>query len=231
MKENIKYEGGIGGWFLQVAQDAQKLASKDQNVEFEFNGIKCVVSQRTDVALLHRDYTNSHLMDWKEIGPDSEYSYNSELLYELYTKTKAAEKRRAKERAEWEKKDKAERKIFEKSVKGIELELSDIVAWNKCREVNSDGYGGAALDYAEGWAKKMQIEIAKGKTVAECATYTQDGLGFLGITGFQFGCAMRILSQAWKHGEELRVWHNAKYNHKGDGVVNPAILTINTTVE
>lgn len=26
--------------------------------------------------------------------------------------------------------------------------------------------------------------------------------------------------------EELRKWHNKEYNYEGDGVVNPAILTI-----
>ena len=41
-----------------------------------------------------------------------------------------------------------------------------------------------------------------------------------------YGCAVSILSQCWKYGEELRKWHNKEYNYDGDGVVNPAVLTI-----
>ena len=47
-----------------------------------------------------------------------------------------------------------------------------------------------------------------------------------GITGYMYGCAVSILSQCWKYGEYLRKWHNKEYNYDGDGVVNPAILTI-----
>ena len=47
-----------------------------------------------------------------------------------------------------------------------------------------------------------------------------------GITGFMYGCAVNALSQLWEYGEELRKWHNKEYNYNGDGVVNPAILTV-----
>lgn len=47
-----------------------------------------------------------------------------------------------------------------------------------------------------------------------------------GITGFIYGCAVSILSQCWKYVEFLRKWHNGEYNYDGDGVVNPAILSI-----
>lgn len=78
------------------------------------------------------------------------------------------------------------------------------------------------------WAKLMQIEIAKGKTVKECADEAKKGLGYLGITGFQYGCVVSALAHYWIHGEELRKWHNKEYGVSEDkeGVVNPAILTI-----
>lgn len=47
-----------------------------------------------------------------------------------------------------------------------------------------------------------------------------------GITGFMYGCAVNILAQCWEYGEELRKWHNKEYGYEGDGVVNPAILTV-----
>ena len=72
----------------------------------------------------------------------------------------------------------------------------------------------------------MQVEIANGKKLIECAEPTSFQLGFLGITGFMYGAAVAILSKCWKHGEELRKWHNKEYNHEGDGVINPAILSV-----
>lgn len=67
--------------------------------------------------------------------------------------------------------------------------------------------------------------------IAEGASHVADNEG---ITGFMYGCAVRILASCWRHGEELRRWHNVKYqigtegeeaNERG-GVLNPALLTI-----
>lgn len=41
-----------------------------------------------------------------------------------------------------------------------------------------------------------------------------------------YGCAISILSQCWEYGEFLRKWHNGEYNYDGNGVVNPAVLSI-----
>jgi hypothetical protein len=82
--------------------------------------------------------------------------------------------------------------------------------------------------YARRWAKYMQTLIAQGKTVAEIAEETSFDADLDGITGFMYGCAVSALSECWKWGEELRKWHNGKYGHEdSDGVVNPAVLTIN----
>lgn len=49
-----------------------------------------------------------------------------------------------------------------------------------------------------------------------------------------YGCAVGMLAKAWKHGEDLRRWHNLKTqlanegekaNEQG-GVLNPALLRI-----
>lgn len=224
---NYKLETSCGNDFSTVAMKAKEIAiGRKVLVEFEFNEVFCLVDHNTNTELLLRDYHNSWTMGWKTVGPYCVEKYSPEVQEELNHKTKLAEEKRAAQEAEWKAKDAKERQEFEQQVSGIELDLSDPAAWKTSRANNSDGYGSAALDYAEGWAKKMQIEISKGKTVAECAEETQQGLGFLGITGFQYGCAVNILTHTWKHGEELRVWHNGKYKHTGDGVVNPAVLTI-----
>jgi hypothetical protein len=55
-----------------------------------------------------------------------------------------------------------------------------------------------------------------------------------GITGFMYGWSVGCLSRAWRHGEQLRRWHNkgTQIGNEGDkanetgGVLNPAILRI-----
>lgn len=37
---------------------------------------------------------------------------------------------------------------------------------------------------------------------------------------------VELVLHSWKYGEFLRKWHNGEYNYDGDGVVNPAILSI-----
>lgn len=226
---NYKLDTSAGNNFSTVSEKAAQIATnKNVTVEFEFNGVVCVVDKNTNLNWLYRDYSNSWTMEWKTVGPNCQPEYTPNVQEEFERRTKIKEEKRAKEDAEHRDKEAKEKKEFEANVRGIELELSDVEGWNKSREVNSDGYGGAALDYAEGWAKMMQIEISKGKTIAECYDYTQEGLCFLGITGFQFGCAVSILSQTWKHGEELRKVHNKKYGISEDkkGTANPALLTI-----
>jgi hypothetical protein len=226
---NYKMPTSWGGTFATTAEEAKQIAiEKHTTVEFEFNGITCVVNKNTNLDWLCRDYSNSWTMEWKQVGPDCQAEYSPEVQAEFEKRTKANAEKRAIEDAAYRAQEEKEKIEFEAKVKGIEIDLSDVEGWNKSREINSDGYGGAALDYAEGWARLMQIEIAKGKTVAECYDYSQKGLGFLGITGFQFGCAVSVLSQTWKHGEELRKVHNKKHGVSEDkkGTVNPAVLTL-----
>ncbi len=75
----------------------------------------------------------------------------------------------------------------------------------------------------------MQRKMAEGHTIiAEIAEECQKDLGYLGITGFQYGCVVQALSHFWVFGLELREWHNAQYgvSKEAKGVVNPAILTL-----
>lgn len=96
---------------------------------------------------------------------------------------------------------------------------------------NTDGCGRACFTYAERWAEMLEKEIENSddsieKVMIDKADKFSREADVEGITGFMYGCAVSILSQCWKYGEELRRWHNGEYNYDGDGVVNPAILTI-----
>lgn len=100
--------------------------------------------------------------------------------------------------------------------------------WENCKAINSkDDYSNCVIDYTILWAQYMEYLMAKhDKKLSDVWDMSSHLADIYGITGFMYGCAVSILSSVWKYGEELRVQHNSKYNHEGDGVVNPAILTI-----
>ena len=116
------------------------------------------------------------------------------------------------------------------------IELADEAqdTWQEYFRLNTDPYGRAACTYAERWARLMQLEMSHGRPLADVADATSHEADLEGITGFMYGCAVSMLARCWKHGEELRRWHNlktqigtegVKANETG-GVLNPALLSI-----
>lgn len=95
---------------------------------------------------------------------------------------------------------------------------------------NLDSYGHGVYTFAERWADLMEKDIEASndpaKSIIENANKRSDEADTEGITGFMYGCAVSILSDCWEYGEFLRKWHNKEYGYEGDGVVNPAIITI-----
>lgn len=107
--------------------------------------------------------------------------------------------------------------------------------WKKTVEVNShDGYGLAGVTYAARWAHLMENEINCGSKLKNIAEKTSHEADKEGVTGFMYGCAVSVLTQVWKYGEELRLWHNpyiqindeGEMANKNGGVLNPAIINI-----
>lgn len=94
------------------------------------------------------------------------------------------------------------------------------------KEKNShDAYGRGIYAYAERWADLMEEQLALGKTLPKVAAATSQHADTDGITGFMYGAAVSVLAVCWQHGEALRQWHNNEYDHDGEGVVNPAIVS------
>jgi len=225
---NYKLEANWGMNFHQVSEKAKQIATeKSVVVEFEFNGCICLVNSNTNLDWLYRDYCNNWTMEWKQVGADCVAEYSSDVKAELEKRNKLAEEKAEAQRIEYKKKDDAEKLAFTEKTKGVEIEFALKEDWETGKSKNTDGYGACIYEYAEGWAKLMQVEMSNGKALKDIAEKTSHEMGFLGITGFMYGAAVSILSQCWKYGEELRNWHNKEYNHEGEGVVNPAILTVN----
>lgn len=221
---------GAGDTFNEVAKEAKERAERHEVVEFEFNGVTCLVNSKTIIDYLWKHYCDAHIMEWKTVGPDC-WEYDPDTKIELHTRRLAQAKEEKKAREERDKKDNSAKLLVEQKTSGIELEIipGKEDEYAKYVETNSkDGYSRGVIDYGEAWAKLMQIEITKGRSVKDVADEAQKGLGYLGITGFMYGCAVNALSHFWKYGEDLRKWHNKEYGHEGDGVVNPAVLTIST---
>lgn len=99
--------------------------------------------------------------------------------------------------------------------------------YKKFIEINSkDIYSYGVVKYMIAWADLMEKHINSGEDIQMFAEATShEAADTEGITGFMYGCAVHALSEFWEHGEELRKWHNSKYNYYGEGTVNPAILT------
>ena len=217
------------GMYGEIAKEAQLLSIvKGIEVEFEFNGTNNVVNSETDLELLWRDMQNSHTTGWKEVGPNCVTEYSEVVKSEIAEKTRLREIKQEEQRKEWKRKEDAEREAYLKAVEGLEFEYSDKELWDKGIANNQDAYGGCVYEYAKSWGLLMQSRINKGESLKDIAGETSFQLGFYGITGFMYGAAVSVLSSTWKYGEELRKWHNKEYKHEGEGVVNPALLTIKT---
>lgn len=95
---------------------------------------------------------------------------------------------------------------------------------------NRDPYGRGVITFCERWADLMEHDIETSGMEKAVALFEERShqADTEGITGFMYGCAVHVLADVWKYGEVLRKWHNKEYNYEGDGVVNPAILTVST---
>jgi len=118
----------------------------------------------------------------------------------------------------------------------IQVPLFKRAAFNEAVRVNSvDGYSKATVDFAIAWAVAMQQAMHQGKKIADIARELSLEVDYEGITGFMYGMAVSFLATYWKHGEELRRWHNLdaqlgdegeEANNQKGAVLNPALLII-----
>lgn len=217
-----------GDHFNRVLTKAKEQAIKldNQIVEFDFNGVTCLVDKNTDETLLGRDYSTALKLGWESVGPTCDAEYSAEVLTQLEERAAKTKADMERYQIEQETKQLQGREKLNKLITGVNLELSDEAAWNTYVENNKDGYGGRCVSYSEEWGKLMQVRIASGSALKDIAKETSDLADYDGITGFMYGAAVSMLSKCWKHGEALKKWHNKECDYEGDGVVNPAILTI-----
>jgi hypothetical protein len=207
----------MGGEHIAAAAErAVELAKENREpVRFTFNGIELVATAETRPACLVKIYKDE-----------------TARRHDAYVKSPAYAKaqREAKER------DERKRATLAGALPQCpeHMSLKDPAAWESWVKANQDPYGKACVEYAELWARLMEGRMAHGDTVEGCAEETSRVADVDGITAFMYGCAVGMLSKAWKRGEALRRWHNLKTQIKDEGekanaeggVLNPALLSI-----
>lgn len=178
--------------------------SKSDTACFEFNGVTIKVSATSQPDRIKRDLETAYLLDWKEMGPDYPEVYSEALQHQIREATLVRDKERQEAAAVREQKDLEERERFATLTSGVEFKVTNEAEYNSWRDKNRGGYSNACFEFAEGWAKLMKAEIDKGVPLSECAEKCSYQLGFLGISGAQYGAARSILIQCWEHGGELK---------------------------
>lgn len=211
-----KLEVYAGNTIYSACYEAVKKAKQELcNVEFEFNEQKITATPESDPKALAKGFMDECERRHAEYIASPEYKRQQEE-YE----------RKQRER---------EAKLNAMLAAAPEhMSLRDPEGWKKSCEVNSDGYGGAVMTYAERWARLMEGRMDKGEKIADIADECSHLADSEGITVFMYGCAVGILSKVWKHGEALRLWHNLKTQirdegeraNESGGVLNPAMLSI-----
>lgn len=85
------------------------------------------------------------------------------------------------------------------------IELSDPAYWNKARaKAKNFVHIQACVDFAECWARLMQLELAQGKKLEEIWRSTLDEARLLHrLSDPQVGVAVGYLEVCWVHGPKL----------------------------
>lgn len=221
-----------------IGQAIAEANKHDEAVKFDFNGVNVVVEKDSSADLIYRDWhrgLKGYLGKEPKVGPHPKPELSAEEQASDAEIEATNEKGRAERQAEYDKQAKAKTLTLKGAlVDAGPIELQDAETWAECKEKNQDPYGGRCVRYAEEWARLMQVRIANGETVAQCADELSQLADDDGITGFMYGAALSMLAKCWKHGEELRRWHNkeTQIGTEGDeanesgGVLNPAVLNV-----
>ena len=219
-----------------IREAIERAHRESRSLAFEFNGVIVTVAADSSPDLIYRDWHRalSGYID-KAVGP-----YPTPELSDVERAHDAAveaanEERRRIAQAEYDARAKAKREATAaRLAHAPAMEFSNSAAWQSFEVANPDGYGRAVVEYAEQWARLMQLELASGRALEAIAEPTSRDADTDAITGFMYGCAVSMLAQCWIHGEQLRRWHNlktqlhdegARANASG-GVLNPALLNL-----
>lgn len=102
---------------------------------------------------------------------------------------------------------------LEKLLEGApEVEIVDLKQWNDFKASQWDFFGRRSVRLATGWARLMQVEMAKGRgrRLASCAIRCAQAANTDQFVLLEFREAVKILAAHWTHGHLLLEWYMAK---------------------
>jgi len=231
------YQALIGSTVFHAIAEALELASSEgHTITFQFNEVTVTVAHDSDANLIYRDWDRAMngYID-KNVGPYPKPVLTDEEVASDARIEAENQLRRQVQYDEQQAKEQAQRQQVDSILADAPtIELSDEKTWREFKAKNRDCYGAGVIAYAQRWARLMQVEIAAGKKLEDIAEDTSFLADTDGITGFMYGCAVTTLAQCWKHGEQLRRWHNhdTQMGTEGDeanengGVLNPAVIIL-----
>lgn len=193
----------------------------NEQCQFEFNGVTVVVDGSSSNYLIHRDWSRGmrgYLGKNPTVGPFPKQELSPEELDSDATIEAQNERRRIEQNALHEKQQRERSLVLQGALGNTgPIELSDPEKWQSFVDSNTDPYGGRCVRYAEEWARLMQVRLESGESIVECADELSHMADDDGITGFMYGAAVSMLAACWKHGEDLRRWHNTKTQIHDEG--------------
>lgn len=238
MAKPVKKTNVYSSLIIETIKEMKVLAGGGNfTAKQELNGVTVLVDGGSDVDLVFRDQqrAQSGYIDGP-VGPHPKPKLSAKEIASDECIRNANEARWAKEHA-------ARKVVQDRKEKEFFAELNTCPAMDRneakwkegIKAQKGHGYGLAVYTYAEYWARLMQKKMAEGYKLEAIADECSNKADIpCGITGFMYGCAVSSLAHCWKHGEQLRRWHNKKtqLGNEGDkanesgGVLNPALLSI-----
>jgi hypothetical protein len=200
-------------------------------VEFEFNGVTVQVNGDSNPKLIYRDWLRGlyGYTKHKKVWPYPKLNLSAHELARDERVWKRDQIRSAIRKAKYQAKERAKKVKTEANLAICPPMTRDEAKWQQgVAAQKGDDCGLAVFRYAETWARLMEGEIAKGKSLRDVAQAASQEADIEGISGYMYGAAVSVLANCWAHGEDLRRWHNKSYGVDEDkkGVVNPAVLKV-----
>ena len=215
--ENILvYEVRAGEEISDAALKIVNMSERSgKKVKMQFNGVELIANVDSISADIVNEYHNEldreqqEREDWLNNTPEGQ-----------------AQKQENEERTRKYEEDR-DRSINEGILEFTLLDTAEARdAWQNWLDNNQEGYGAAIMRYTARWANYMERAIEMDNRLEDIADKRSHDADLEGITGFQHGAAVNMLSKVWIYGDDLRKWHNKEYDYDGEGTVNPALLTI-----
>lgn len=89
-----------------------------------------------------------------------------------------------------------------------QIELVNPDLWARDKGINSnDPEGRAVFEYAEQWARLMQLALYGGAYIGAIADITAREADDGNMSGFMHNQAVQVLRDHWRYGQRLWRWH------------------------